>query len=189
MTLLTEPAPPTLAEPAFDWLNPPDGKLYELIDGVPVEKRVSFYSVWIASQIVTLLKLFAEPKGLGYVAAEVPVLGIFGRPNRHRRPDVVYVSRATLPEMPLKGDLTNVVPDLIAEVVSPHDAAEEVETKILQYLMAGVKVIWVVYPETKVVRVHHADGAMLLLNLAGTLDGAAALPGFTCQVVDIFPKA
>lgn len=191
---MTSPSDPTPAvsekgAPDFDWIDAPDGKLYEVVGGKAVEKRTSFYASCIATQIAMRLMNVTEPKRAGYVVVRAPLIGFSGRANHHRRPDVSYVSRLTLPAIPAEGHLTNVVPDLVAEVISPHDTAVGVEMKIQEYLAAGVKVVWVVYPEPKVVRVHHADGTMKLLNITGTLDGATALPGFTCVVADLFPKS
>jgi Uma2 family endonuclease len=46
----------------------------------------------------------------------------------------------------------------VIEAVSPNDTAYEVEDKIAQWLGAGVRLVWVLYPETQRVQVHRADG-------------------------------
>jgi Uma2 family endonuclease len=188
MTLLTEPPPAAPIVDETNWIDAPDGRLYELIDGTPVEKHVSMLSMWIATRIAILIGNFVDPpRSLGFVVVEQPVLGIWGRPRHGRRPDVLYISRTKLPTLPETGDL-EVTPDLVVEVVSTHDNVADFEEKLQEYLVAGVRQIWAVYPRTKSVRVYMADGSSRLLNITGTLDAADAIPGFTCPVADIFPK-
>ena len=46
-----------------------------------------------------------------------------------------------------------ITPDLAVEVVSPNDRVYEVDTKVEEYLRAGVPLVWVVNPETRVLHV------------------------------------
>ncbi len=49
-------------------------------------------------------------------------------------------------------------PELAVEIVSPSDSAEDLQMKVHQYLGAGAKQVWVVYPKTKRVHLFYADG-------------------------------
>jgi len=80
-------------------------------------------------------------------------------------------------------------PDLVVEVISPNDLAYEIDEKVDEYETAGVKLIWVVNPETKAVRVHRADGAVMVLREKDELDGEDILPGFRCPVAELFLPA
>ena len=64
-----------------------------------------------------------------------------------RRADVTFIrrDRYSLQQLTQDGFMT-IPPDLAVEVVSPNDYAREVEEKVEEYLRAGVKLIWVVYP-------------------------------------------
>jgi Uma2 family endonuclease len=79
-----------------------------------------------------------------------------------------------------------VAPDLVIEAVSPNDTAYEVEDKIAQWLGAGVRLVWVIYPETQRVQVHRADGTVTKLQSAEQLSGEDVIPGFQCQVAAVF---
>ena len=74
------------------------------------------------------------------------------------------------------------------EVVSPNDLAWEVDMKVTEYLQAGVRLVWVFYPDTRTVWVSRADGQAARLGASETLSGADVLPGFTCPVADVFPR-
>jgi hypothetical protein len=58
-----------------------------------------------------------------------------------------------------------------------------------EYDTARVKLIWVVNPETKTVRVHRADGTVTVLREKDELDGENVVPGFRCRVGDLFLPA
>jgi Uma2 family endonuclease len=70
--------------------------------------------------------------------------------------------------------------------VSPNDTAYEVEDKIAQWLSANVQLVWVLYPETQRVQVHRIDGTVTKLQLEESLRGEDVLPGFQCQIAEIF---
>jgi Uma2 family endonuclease len=78
------------------------------------------------------------------------------------------------------------VPDLVAEVISPRDNAEEVADKIQDWLGAGVRVVWEVYPANQTVRAHRPDGTITLFRGKDTLTAEEILPGFACPVADLF---
>jgi Uma2 family endonuclease len=109
-----------------------------------------------------------------------------GRPRHVRKPDVSFVSTARLPEQRLPlGDML-VAPDLAAEIVSPNDTADEVETKVAEYRSAGVRLIWIVYPPTRTVVIRRLDGSAGEVGPEGTIDGEDVLPGFRCSVAELF---
>jgi Uma2 family endonuclease len=99
----------------------------------------------------------------------------------------VYYRAGRLDAAHLPSGHLTLVPDLVAEVISPRDIAEEVESKVREYLRAGVPVIWLVYPEARTVHVIRPGGRATLLDDAGTLTGEEILPGFETPVSKLFP--
>jgi Uma2 family endonuclease len=79
-----------------------------------------------------------------------------------------------------------VVPDLLAEIVSPNDTAREVREKAEMWLGFGVRLVWVVNPDTRTVDVHRRGLPITTLTDQDALDGLDILPGFTCLVREIF---
>jgi hypothetical protein len=53
-------------------------------------------------------------------------------------------------------------------------------------LAAGVKLVWEVHIEARMILLHRADGKTIALKNGDELDGGVALPGFKCKVADIF---
>jgi Uma2 family endonuclease len=77
-------------------------------------------------------------------------------------------------------------PDLAIEVVSPNDRADEVHSKVHEYLEAGTRLVWVLWPRRRSVTVHDADGLVRELDPEQYLDGDDTLPGFSVRVADLF---
>lgn len=65
------------------------------------------------------------------------------------------------PERPEAGWMTD-MPDVLVEIASPNDRWNEVEEKVLQYLDAGVREVWVVSPTHRTVSVRTTSGARML---------------------------
>ena len=82
-------------------------------------------------------------------------------PDTVRAPDVALVRAERVPLARVPGFPT-LTPDLVAEVVRPHDRAVEVSGKALAWLDAGVRLVWVVDPENPTVTVHRPGGTTVL---------------------------
>ncbi len=70
--------------------------------------------------------------------------------KRNRRPDVSFFSSSQLAIdffQDFKENALDLVPELAIEVTSPTDCAEDQRKKVLEYFQAGVRCVWVVYPE------------------------------------------
>ncbi|MGL6095767.1 MAG: Uma2 family endonuclease [Fimbriiglobus sp.] len=99
-------------------------------------------------------------------------------------PGVSFYSLARCPEPP--GDYFPIPPDLAVEVLSPSDRQSAVREKVQQYLAAGAREVWVADPETRTVMVYRGSLRGAEYDEADTLDGGDVLPGFACQVADLF---
>ena len=75
-----------------------------------------------------------------------------------------------------------IAPDLAVEVNSPHDLAENVNAKVVQYLGAGVRLVWLIFPLTKSAWVFRADGTGHWIGLTGELNGEDVVSGFSVKL-------
>jgi Uma2 family endonuclease len=163
------------------------GRACELIDGILVEKDVSWEASTIAAEIIFLLTTFLRERCLGgKVAGEhgmswLPV-------GRLRGPDVSYVSPARLPSDPSRTPYPQLAPNLAVEVLSPGNTTKEMDEKLDDYFDSGVELVWLVDPKTRSVRVHTARDAETVLNATDLIDGGTVLPGFTVKVADLFER-
>ena len=77
-------------------------------------------------------------------------------------------------------------PDLAVEIISPSETAYSVEVTVAEYLGAGVRLVWLVYPETQVVIEYSASWQVRRLTKGDVLDGGAVIPGFTMPLARLF---
>jgi Uma2 family endonuclease len=179
--------PPSIPLTPEDLLKVPDGHRFELVGGQLVERNMGAESSEVAGNVIHLLKQHVRPQKLGKVFPPDCGYQCFpGDPKKVRYADTSFIARGRLPgERTPKGHVT-IAPDLAVEVVSPNDSAEEVETKRIEYLQAGVHLVWIVYPENQTVHVYRQSGDPTILGASDELTGEAVLPGFRCKVAELF---
>lgn len=85
-----------------------------------------------------------------------------------------------------EGGYITVAPDLIAEVVTPHDLAVDFHSRLNDYHEAGVWLIWIIYPRNRKIEVWRKNGPICYLGSDDVLTGEDVLPGFRCRVADFF---
>jgi Uma2 family endonuclease len=103
-----------------------------------------------------------------------------------RAPDVGFIVKAKL--TPTTGKFYRFAPDLAVEVVSPTDSAAGIRRKVGQYLRAGTRLIWVVYPDDRLVDVYRPGQPVETLEDGAVLDGGDILPGFKATINDVFAR-
>jgi Uma2 family endonuclease len=165
-----------------------EGKAYELVNGELKELIVTKESSHIAGEIYLRLKLHCDAKLPGWVFPEGASYCCFPSDEmKVRKPDTSFIKldRMTREQFREEGHCP-IVPDLVIEVISPNDNAEELEIKIEEWLAAGVKILWEVYPATRAVRVYGPNNSFVLLRPGDTLTAPDVLPGFACLVADLF---
>src|SRR5271166_5339716 len=111
-----------------------DGPRFELIDGKLKERHMGALSSFVAGKVIRRLGQYAEQQELGSVFPTDCGYQIFpNKPNQVRYPDCSFIGKGRLPEDKIPGGHMRIPPDLAVEVVSPNDAAEEVEAKRLEF--------------------------------------------------------
>jgi Uma2 family endonuclease len=167
---------------------PPDGKLYELIDGelivnpapVPWHQKVIF-------NIVMQLGPFVKERHLGRVYfapidVKLTVHDVF-------EPDIIYISRERLRVIGPK--FLTEAPDLAVEVVSKWSHRRDEVVKRRVYERAGVREYWVVDPMRLTVNVYRREGdAFARGKLLDRQDALSTplLPGFALPLREVFAE-
>jgi Uma2 family endonuclease len=103
--------------------------------------------------------------------------------GRVRCPDVAYLPSDLVAQ---HGDF-KVLPHsfpLIAEIVSPTDEAEEVFTKVREYLESNAQEVWLIFPESRWLMIITA-ASQQLLNPTETACTQQVLPGFNVSVGEL----
>jgi Uma2 family endonuclease len=172
---------------AEEFLDLPAADFCELVDGKLVEKHMGAKSSYIAVRLSILLGNYCENPFRGWIfPGDTSYQFLPGRPNLVRKPDVSFVRAGRMPEEEVPSGHIRLAPDLAVEVVSPNDLCYEVEEKVAEYRTAGVPLIWIIIPPTRVVLIRRIDGSCTEVGENGELSGEDVLPGFRCPVSALF---
>ncbi|MGH7572562.1 MAG: Uma2 family endonuclease [Gemmatimonadota bacterium] len=164
---------------------PDDGSRMELVRGQVVrEPPTSFEHGWIAIDLAATLQRFVQKHALGKVVGTDAGFVLFDEPPTVRAPDVAFVARERLTFDPTR--FAPLAPDLAVEVVSPSNTVAEINGKVMDYLDAGTRLVWVVDPGSRTVTVYRSRDDVRWLTREEELDGEPMLPGFRLRLSDLF---
>ena len=166
-------------------LDAHEDRLYELIDGVLLEKTVGAFESYLAVVMARLIGNFVEQTRCGVVLGEGGMLRLLA--DQVRIPDVAFISWSRLPGERFPDDpVPGLVPDLAVEILSKSNTPQEMQGKLQDYFNAGVRLVWYVDPQPRQVRAFTAPEAMQTLTENDTLDGGEVLPGLTIDLKSFF---
>jgi Uma2 family endonuclease len=169
-----------------------DSWQYELVEGRLVRMPPPGYEHGeIAGDLHIALGIWVKARGLGRVlTAET---GFRLGPRTVLAGDVAFVREERRPALGDAGRKRHVpiAPDLVAEVASPGQKRDGLEAKARTWADAGVRLVWVVWPDARQVDVWRPDPAsgprrVATLGIGDALDGLDVLPGFTYPLAELF---
>jgi len=166
---------------------PSDGFRYELVKGElrRMSPSGSEHGV-IVINVSLLVASYVKSKDLGICFGAETGFKITSDPDTVRAPDVAFVSRERIPESGIPKKFWPGAPDLAVEVLSPGDTYSEVDEKVIDWIDAGTRAVWVVNPKRRSVSVYRSTAEVRRLSEGDELDGGDVLPGFRCRVAEIF---
>ncbi len=181
------PAPGTAVERDVTAIHDREDRLYELVDGVLVEKVSGFLESYLAAEIVRILGNFVHEHDLGIVAGADSTMRLM--PGLVRIPDVSFVSWRHLkgrvvPSKPIP----DLAPDLAVEILSYGNTPEEMQRKLKDYFFAGVRLVWLVDPAQRTAEVYTDPDSCRTVREDGLLEGGDVLPGFALPLQKLFAK-
>ena len=140
----------------------------------------------IAAILTAELVVFTRARKLGRITTSDAGVWLERDPDTVREPDIAYFSVERVPPDVRVTGYSETAPDLVVEIASPSDSRREVHDKARMWLSHGVRLVWVVHPDTRTVDVHWADRPVSTLGEDDALDGMDVLPGFACAVSVVF---
>lgn len=129
---------------------------------------------------------FVDEHALGIVYSGDTGFVLARDPDVVLAPDIAFVRADRLPPEAEQERFLRLAPDLAVEIVSPSDTGPSVEDKVAAYFEAGVRMVWLMEPRRRTVRVRKPDGTDRLLSEDDELDGDDVLPGFRIRVRKLF---
>jgi Uma2 family endonuclease len=163
-------------------------RLYELVDGTLVEKPVGLSESMIAGHILRRIGNFVEEHDLGVPAGADGTVRLLK--GLVRIPDVAFFGWDKLPGRVLPSKpIPDLAPDLAVEVLSATNTPAEMERKLREYFLAGVRLVWMIDPAKRQAEVYTSpDGPAVTLDETQALDGGDVLPGFTLPLAELFAR-
>lgn len=138
----------------------------------------------LTTRFARLVGNYIDEHDLGVDFVEVGVL--VGRdPDSVMAADWGFLSKARMPYPMPKGYLVE-SPDIVLETRSPYDTRREVALKVERWLLAGVRIVWELDPQERILTVHRAGTAPVYLGESDTLSGEEVLPGLEIPLFRVF---
>jgi Uma2 family endonuclease len=157
--------------------------------------RSPYHGFWQGALITDLMCVLADyvdAHGLGEVIGAHTgfILSQPGEPDTVLAPDITFIRTESMPPRgtpELEGYL-RLAPDVAIEGASSDMGKPEMAAKARTYLQAGVRLVWVIWPETKTADVWRpgSDQPIMTLTISDALDGLNVVPGFTYPLADLF---
>jgi len=170
---------------AFEQL-PDDGMHHEVIEGelitLPPPKSRHSEIARRANRALIVL----EDRGLGRVYVEAGYK-LSVDPLTWIEPDVSFLTIERALTSTEDGYFQG-SPELAIEIVSPSESARDMERKIDVLLAAGAHTVWVIYPESRKVRVFLRDGTSYSRGTNDKLSLPDLLPDWELPVSKLFEE-
>jgi len=160
----------------------------ELVDGII--RRLEMPGTrhgWHCMNAGAIFHRFVTERNLGRVFSNDTFIYTRRDPDGCRGADVCFVGYETIPADAVLSDGPLSPPiDLVVEVRSKHDSIGEMTTKAIEYLAAGVRVVLVLDPFSRVAGIFRPDELPMRLGNGDELSLPDILPGFAMPVSKFF---
>ncbi len=103
-----------------------------------------------------------------------------------RSPDVTWIEKSKLANIPQGVAFPLVVPDFVIELKSASDSLNTLQAKMLEYRASGVKLGWLINPQKQQVEIYRLGQELEVLQAPSSLSGEEILPGFVLNLSSIF---
>ncbi len=186
--ILFDPLPGTATEAdALQYLERGAKRLVELVDGVLVEKPMGQKESRMALFLGGLLVNYCDEHDLGWVSGADAASKM--RAGNVRLPDISVFPWEMFPDKEMPDEaVSSMCPWLGIEVLRESNTDAEIALKLKEFFGSGMKLAWIIDPETRTAKVHTAPKRFRLLNENSFLEGDPVIPGFSCLLKSIFTK-
>jgi Uma2 family endonuclease len=110
---------------------------------------------------------------------------VFSLPNGgDRAPDVAWVTKERWEALTLEEQekFPPLCPDFVIELRSRTDRLQTLQDKMQEYLVSGLRLGWLINPQSKQVEIYRPQQTVELLQYPILLSGEEVLPGFSLKI-------
>lgn len=103
-------------------------------------------------------------------------------------PDAAWIRRERWEALELKqlDGFVPIAPYFAIEVRSPSDELQPLQEKMREYIDCGVRLGWLIEPQTRRVEIYRANGTVEILDEPEQISGENVLPEFLFSTARIF---
>jgi Uma2 family endonuclease len=161
-----------------------EDKRYELDEGELIEMtRPAYDHNRALRKLLVRLDNFLEQTGLGEALISENLFAL--APTTRRAPDVSVILGDRHRE--LRGaKVIPIIPEIVAEVLSPSETPRMIHRKLKQYFEAGVKEVWLIDPEVKEIEVWTGPKLPAHALSGNAVLESSLLPGFALSLEELF---
>jgi Uma2 family endonuclease len=158
-----------------------DGYKYEWNDGI-VEKAASMTTkeIFIVDLLVRCFVKLSVFENGGCLTSEIDQ---WVTESKYRRPDLAYFTKQQIRE---GRSGKEPVSEFMIEIISENDHINTVNDKILEYFDAGVKVVWLIFPNQQMVHVYTSPIDVKICKNDTICSALPVIDDFNIKVEDIF---
>jgi Uma2 family endonuclease len=159
---------------------------YELWQGELVDVGETIFDHnWTREELLLCIKLFIHRTGLdGDGLVET---GIRFDTHTLARPDVAYWDGPHLASIDRRRSPVDIIPQLLAEIVSPSNSLRRLFRNAEYFLRNGVLVVWVVDIDPFQIHVFEQGKSTRVVRPGEMLEAPSVLPGFSEEVSRFIP--
>jgi Uma2 family endonuclease len=139
----------------------------------------------VCGNVARILGNFASLRKKGYPCSNDTGMIVERDPDTVRGPDVAFYEDAKTYE-DIEEKYGDKPPLLAVEVLSPNDSVDRINRRIKELLAFGIKIVWLVDPEARIVTVYRQGKDLYILKENEELTGEDVLADFRCKVAEFF---
>jgi Uma2 family endonuclease len=135
--------------------------------------------------VFNILRHFSDTKAAKEGSQIIQELEIWTSEEQWRKPDLSFL---TIEQARAGAQGYEPIPEFIIEVISSNDKINLVKNKVYEYFQAGVKVLWLVFPEQKVVEVYRSPEDLVVCSGAKLCSAEPVVEGFVMKAEEVFKE-
>ena len=180
------PPPGTATEADVVAIHDADRRLFELVDGILVEKTMGSKESEIAVCLSRILLNYVLPRRLGKVLGADGMLRL--NAGLIRIPDVSVISIQRYQAVAGIQDqrVWSVVPNLVVEVLSESNSQKEMQDKLVEYFRFGVEEVWYVSPSLKTICVYYSTEESIVIESPAFFNKSRLFLDLVFSLDDVF---
>ncbi len=141
----------------------------------------------VANNVAYYITDFVKRNKLGSCFTAETGFVVEQTPTTILAPDFAFISKER--DVPQEKGFGKVIPDFVLEVQSPSETLSDTNEKMLAWLNAGVRLVWIADMKSKSITAYQKQGDAILgvvYTRDRVIDGGEVFKGFQCRVQDFF---